>query len=288
LVRAEGAGPGRRYVRGVPSWAWPLEGLDESRVLAEVMARVPALGKLPDEARRVLEYVFTEIVNNAIEHSKGGRVVVSVEPRADGPHVTIADDGVGAFTEMQRQRGLPSPVEALQELVKGRVTTAPEHHTGEGLFFSSKAVPRFELRANGLRWLVDNVRGDAAIGEVAAVQGTHVEFDVPLRPARTLKELFDAFTTDFALDRTHIHVKLYEHGTEFVSRSEAKRLLAGLERFRDIVLDFTGVESIGQGFADEVFRVWPNAHRESRIVPVNANPTVDFFIRRALAEAGAR
>jgi hypothetical protein len=30
---------------------------------------------------------------------------------------------------------------------------------------------------------------------------------------------------------------------------------AGLERFRDVIVDFRGVQEVGQGFVDEVFRV---------------------------------
>ena len=39
----------------------------------------------------------------------------------------------------------------------------------------------------------------------------------------------------------------------------------GLERFREVVLDFAGVDAIGQGFADEVFRVWARAHAGTRL-----------------------
>ncbi|MFZ5475538.1 MAG: STAS-like domain-containing protein [Myxococcota bacterium] len=44
-------------------------------------------------------------------------------------------------------------------------------------------------------------------------------------------------------------VPLLAVGGEFVSRSEARRLLHGLERFREVVLDFAGVPGVGQGFA---------------------------------------
>lgn len=56
-------------------------------------------------------------------------------------------------------------------------------------------------------------------------------------------------------------MKLFEHGTQFVSRSEARRLMHGLKKFKKVTLDFRGVKGVGQGFADEVFRVWPAAHR---------------------------
>lgn len=59
-------------------------------------------------------------------------------------------------------------------------------------------------------------------------------------------------------------------------------MLHGLDRFREVVLDFEGVEAIGQGFADEVFRVWPAAHPETRLVPERMNATVAFMARRAM------
>jgi hypothetical protein len=79
-------------------------------------------------------------------------------------------------------------------------------------------------------------------------------------------------------------VKLGEYGREFVSRSEARLLLAGREGFREVVVDFTGVAAIGQGFADELFRVWPSFHPEVRVIPEHTGPTVEFMVRRALGK----
>jgi uncharacterized protein (DUF934 family) len=77
-------------------------------------------------------------------------------------------------------------------------------------------------------------------------------------------------------------VKLFEVGVTFVSRSEAKRLLEGLDRFREVAVDFAGVESVGQGFVDELLRVWPNQHPDTRIVPVGMNEAIEFMVRRGL------
>ena len=65
----------------------------------------------------------------------------------------------------------------------------------------------------------------------------------------------------------------------FVSRSEARRLLAGLDRFKAVELDFSGVSSIGQGFADEVFRVFAAAQPEIDVVAESANDVVDAMIQ---------
>lgn len=66
-----------------------------------------------------------------------------------------------------------------------------------------------------------------------------------------------------------------------IARSQAKRLLQRVDRFRRVVLDFTGVALIGQGFADEVFRVFANAHPEVELSAVNAEPDVRAMIARA-------
>jgi len=62
---------------------------------------------------------------------------------------------------------------------------------------------------------------------------------------------------DFGFSKTHIPVFLAAYGEDnLISRSQAKRLLVRFERFKEIILDFENVESIGQAFADEIFRVF--------------------------------
>ena len=69
--------------------------------------------------------------------------------------------------------------------------------------------------------------------------------------------------------------------TEYVSRSEARRLVLNLDKFGEVVLDFKDVKSIGQGFADEVFRVFVNRHPEIRIAVEKAKPGVAAMLRHA-------
>jgi hypothetical protein len=52
-------------------------------------------------------------------------------------------------------------------------------------------------------------------------------------------------------------VRLAKYGNDqLISRSQAKRLLARIELFKIVLFDFSGVETIGQAFADEIFRVF--------------------------------
>jgi hypothetical protein len=70
-------------------------------------------------------------------------------------------------------------------------------------------------------------------------------------------------------------------GESLMSRSEAKFLLKPAHGFQTVTLDFSGVEYIGQGFADEIFRVFAKAHPGIELVPINTNPDVQKMISRA-------
>ena len=237
----------------------------------------------PKRARAVLQYALTELVNNAIDHS--GSPLVSVRVTQTGATVAleVRDEGVGIFDHIREKRGLESQLEALQELSKGKLTTMPSQHTGEGIFFTSKAVNRFEVESGTLRWIVDNRGDDMAVGELDSPgAGTTVRVEVDTDNARDLAQVFAEYTRDFEFVRTRTVVRLFAIGVEFVSRSEAKRLVRGLERFREVVLDFAGVRLVGQGFADEVFRVWATQHPEVTLIPTDMIEPVAFMVERAI------
>ena len=102
---------------------------------------------------------------------------------------------------------------------------------------------------------------------------------------RTTKEIFDEYTSDdFVFNKTKITVHLAKDylGHDFVSRSLAKRILMNVEKFKIIVLDFENIDNIGQGFADEVFRVFKNKNPDITIVPVNMNEEIEFMINRSM------
>jgi mRNA interferase RelE/StbE len=91
---------------------------------------------------------------------------------------------------------------------------------------------------------------------------------------------------DVAFTTTRPVVKLIEVGTSFVARSEARRLLNGLDvDFETVEVDFTGVPDVGQGFVDELLRVWPRDHPGKTVIPTNMNAAVDFMVRRGLGTA---
>lgn len=265
-----------------------LAGLEEGEVWDRVQAQA-APRHATKQALGIARYAFTELVNNAIDHSGGTKVNIRWGARTGLLRAEIGDDGIGAFERIRIARALPDHQAGLAELSKGKVTTQPDRHSGEGLFFTSRAVDYVDLQANGLRWIVDNRRGDFALGSSNYAPGTLAVFEVDATTARRLEDVFRPFTDEeLGFSRSHVRVKLFEYGSSFVSRSEAKRLLGGLERFADVELDFDKVESVGQGFADEVFRVWAKQHPEVRLRPTNMNVGVALMIGRVTATRDER
>ena len=261
---------------------YQLRATDEHSVWLDLADAMP----VGQEARAIAQYVITEMVNNAIDHSNGTQVGTAVGHDARGRVIiTVTDDGEGIFRHLAEGLGLAATIDALAELTKGKQTTDPQSHTGEGIFFSSKAVDEFTLEANAYRLSFDNTRDDFAFGTAPTRVGSVVT--ITLDPASDLRltELFAKYTDDLEFNRTRPRIKLYELGVTFISRSEAKRLTAGLERFADVELDFAKVDDIGQGFADELFRVWASSHPNTVLHPISMNSAVDFMVRRVLPGA---
>jgi anti-sigma regulatory factor (Ser/Thr protein kinase) len=290
LVRAGeieqlGRGRGARYqLPQRRTTRYPISGLEEHRVWKEMLQADPRLQELPSNVRAIHNYAFTEMLNNAIDHSKGRWIDVSKYWTDDRLTFEIDDDGVGAFRKVREKFGLPDDFAALQEISKGKTTTDPEHHTGQGLFFTSKAVDHFMLEANGLRWRIDNLVADQAVGDASRTSGTRVLWSLDNPSKRILKDVFDAYADPEVegFSRSRAVVSLFKSGDSFVSRSEAKRISRGLERFREVIVDFSGVREVGQGFVDELFRVWASDHPEVRLTPTNMSSSVEAMVRRGL------
>lgn len=255
-----------------------LQGLEEDRVWREIREKLFA--NLGSNSRDVIGYIFTEMLNNAIDHSEGTIVEINVRENSDSIQFEIQDDGCGAFKKLQDSLGLPRLIDSIGELSKGKRTTAPKRHTGEGIFFSSKAASVFVLESSNLAWRVDNEIADFTVMKSALSKGTAVTVTVSKSATRKLAEIFGEFTADYEFVKTKPTVKLFETGLDFISRSEAKRLMQGLEKFSEVDLDFQKVEWVGQGFVDEVFRVWLGEHPETRLGAINMNHEVEFMVER--------
>ena len=262
---------------------YPLKGLQEDRVYDEVALFAGLHGQTTKNVADIVHYVFTELLNNAIDHSRSGSGLVefSLDPYAC--RFRIRDYGIGLFHSIAARFRLPDEHAAVGELLKGKVTTIPEKHTGEGIFFSSKAADTLSFRSHRVHLLFDNLKKDVFVSEKRFVKGTEVVFSISRQSKRQLENIFSEFAPErhgYQFEKTRVLVRLFQ--TDYISRSEARRLLAGLEKFKEIELDFNGVVTLGQGFADEVFRVFAKAHPEIVIHPLNLSPTLASMVRHVL------
>lgn len=259
------------------------EGLEEHLVLDDI-DHTDLYLTLRDNVRSIFNYTFSEMLNNAIDHSFSRDVIVEVKKTGDYLEFKIEDHGVGVFRNIQKKKKLVSELEAVQDLLKGKTTTQPQAHSGEGIFFTSKISDKFTLDSFGLRLVVDNEIGDIFLGEnIEKNEGTRVTFRIALKTKKHLVDIFRKYQSNqetMAFDKTEVKIKLYTMGTVHISRSQARRVLAGLEKFKYVILDFDKVPMIGQGFADEIFRVYKIKHPEVNIMAVNTNDAVRFMIER--------
>jgi anti-sigma regulatory factor (Ser/Thr protein kinase) len=255
------------------------DSLEEDRILERIKAETGIFRGISPNVARIVDYGFTEMLNNAIEHSHSLKIEVRMGRTASGIHFTVLDRGIGILRNIMQTRNLGNEQEALQDLMKGRLTTMPGRHSGEGIFFTSRSADGLMIRSAEKKILFDNLLSDVFVRTVKPRQGTQVDFWVSLNSKRELASVFREFTGEgMTFDKTRVLIALFKAGAGYVSRSQARRVLTGLEGFREIVLDFAHVEVVGQAFADEVFRVWQSHHPTVVVRVENASQDVRFMI----------
>ncbi|MCH8157149.1 MAG: DUF4325 domain-containing protein [Nitrospinae bacterium] len=265
-------------------------GMGEYEIWAEYFKKT--FSDLPENVFSICEYSFLEMLNNAIDHSEGKSVTIRIQWKGDVIEISIFDNGIGIFRKIAAAFDLEDERECILQLSKGKLTTDPDHHSGEGIFFTSHAVDKFYIGSHELAYLKDNLEEDWFVEtRKEVISGTGIILEINRKSDRNLKEVFDRFTFLDEDDvpgfgKTHILVGLSKLEKErYVSRSQAKRLLLGLEKFQHVIVDFTNVEAIGQAFVDEVFRVFPLRHPGIKIEYVKASDDVKFMIERGLGES---
>jgi len=274
----------------------PLEEWQESYSVTDTLAEdvvwrhdvIASLGQIPENVLDIWHYGFTEMFNNAIDHSGGSSITIQLKKTATNTELALYDDGIGIFKKIQAELDLLDERHAILELAKGKLTTDPDNHTGEGIFFTSRMFDDFEILSGGTYfshkfgeeedWILERDRLSS---------GTAVWMKLNNHTSRTTKKIFDKFTSDddFGFTKTVVPVRLAQYGDDkLVSRSQAKRLLARVDKFKTVLFDFEGVDTIGIAFADEIFRVFALKHPEIELIPIKTNSAVRRVVHRAQAK----
>ena len=265
--------------------------LEEHHILLEIEEKFPQILNLSENIRSIFTFAFSEMFNNAIEHSDSKNISIEVAKRDGKLSFIVLDSGVGVFRNIMKKRGLRSEIEAIQDLLKGKTTTMPKSHSGEGIFFTSKSADLFILDSFGYQLVINTKTDDVLIKDVSIIKrGTRVTFEIETNSERHLNQVFKKFTNlinegEYGFDKTEIRVKLYTMGGVHISRSQARRILSGLEKFKIILFDFEKVLIVGQAFADEVYRVFQHKYPDIVIQEENMSEGVRFMIERSKNEA---
>jgi len=254
---------------------YPLLGLQEDLPWRRDFA---PFFELPAHVRRMAQHAFTELMNNAIDHSGGSTVTVSMRQTPLHLQLLVSDDGCGLFERIAQSFDITDPALAMLELSKGKLTSAPERHTGHGLFFSARLADVFDIHANQAGF---QYRGWGAPGwhatRSAPHSGTSVYLAIALDTQRTLDGVLRAASSgsaSYGFERTRVALRLISDGAALASRADARRVAARLAHFRHAEIDFNGIKEVGHAFADELFRVFGKLHPELEMEAVDAGPQV--------------
>ncbi len=258
-------------------------GAEEHLVWRQTLAPL-----LSGESKNVLE-----MINNIIDHSGSERAKIHYKKNAAQIEIIIRDTGIGIFKKIANDCKLNDEREAILELAKGKLTTDPAKHTGEGIFFTSRMFTEFRIHSGRLVFMHERSDDGDWLIEIASQlkAGTAVCLKLDRTARYSTQDIFKKFEQDdegvMGFSKTHVPVHLALYGNDqLVSRSQAKRVLARFNKFSEVMLDFKNVPTIGQAFADEIFRVFRNAHPDIKIIPVRTSPEVKAMIARVTAPSG--
>lgn len=256
----------------------------------------PLLEHTSPEAQSIWSYSFMEMMNNAIEHSGAEKICCHVKRDHLYTEISIVDDGIGIFRNIQnyfeKESGLRVDFhDAILELHKGKFTTNPTAHSGEGIFFTSKILRELVILSDAACYSARCAERDKLIQSHLLAYytkinhiGTMVILKLENQSAKKLREVFDLYAPmEEGFVKTYIPLKEVCPYGEPIARSQARRVAYRLEEFRQVELDFVGIEFMGQGFADEIFRVFQNKYPQIQLIPLNANEAVLGMIQHVRA-----
>ena len=242
----------------------------------------PYLSGFSSNIREICEYGFMEIVNNVLSHSEGDQCTLKLKITDRNVHLYVHDNGVGIFRKIKEHFDLENLHHAILELSKGRLTTSPKAHIGDGIFTIIHLFDTVQINSGGLCWKYNISKGHQVVKSGSTKEGTSVLMNVSTSSHNTLQNVFNKYSTEIKtslFDRTEVPVILGKFDSEnFMSRSQARRLSRHLEKFHEVCIDFNGINLIGDSFADEIFRVFQNQHPDLKIDCINTNVQIENLV----------
>ncbi len=249
---------------------------------------LPLLHPLSPSVVELWQYCFEENFNNSVRHSGGKMLKVQIVQRKDRTTITISDDGIGIFQHIKEKLKLENDDNAALQLASSKCPTDPEGNGEANIFRTSRMTNQFTISSKRVAltyrhdmewdWTLDKPDED--------ISGTSICMVIDNTTAKTKNRILDectaAMEANHVVATTCIPVRLVDYSTEsFFSRSQARRVLTRIARFKIAILDFLGVKEIGPAFADQVFRVFSSKHPDITLLYTNANKQVETSIQAA-------
>lgn len=255
---------------------------DEDQVFELINAYMNFTQQANKNTFEIVRYGMTEMINNVIDHSESKKYYVKVIITDYTMTITVRDYGIGIFRNIVSKMNFIEPEDAIFALMKGKVTTNPETHSGEGIFFTMKAMDRLIIRSYNDE--ISSEDDEITVASIRKIEGTEIQFTISRNTNKVLRKIFDKYAGEkfqYKFDRTHVYMNI---GTAdaLVSRSKAKRIIQGMEKFKEIEIDFNGVKSIGQGFSHEIFNVFLKNHPNVKIIVSNAVTPIKAMVKHTI------
>jgi hypothetical protein len=130
--------------------------------------------------------------------------------------MSINDDGIGFFYKIRERFGLEDQRHAILELAKGKLTTDPANHSGEGIFFTPRMMDDCAILSGDVYfsrklgepedWIVERSKADE--------RGTFVGMNLKLIPRETERAIFDQYASpdngEYGSPKTVVPVRVGE------------------------------------------------------------------------------
>ena len=143
--------PNYQLVKTTYNWDYENNNLEEDILWSKDVA--PLLKDLPNNVKEICQYGFTEMVNNVIDHSESDALTIHLSVDYLKLEIEVSDNGIGIFKKIKTDLGLEYSKQAILELAKGKFTSDPENHSGEGIFFTSRVFDVFLIFSHKLSFV---------------------------------------------------------------------------------------------------------------------------------------
>ena len=144
--------------------------LSEDKVLSEIKEGSPIFVGLPSNIAGIVDYAFTEMLDDKIEHSQSDKIEVVIERTARDIDFHVSDRGVGIFNNIMEKKHLRNHMEAIQDLLKRKGDNVSRSAQREGIFFTSKVADFFSIRSSEKKLVFDNMQDDLYIRDIKSVE----------------------------------------------------------------------------------------------------------------------